>query len=263
MTGDMPRILEFRAEVVGRFAREALASGEGEVCALFRRSFYLRFPGDRYACVGGASLGRGPLNVLVVEFSAAALGERPAISMQQATLWQPRAVSPQRPPDLEALARAVANAVPEQGLGCLILGQHNSLATHAQHGLEAIDSWLAGNALGAEAERLIGLGPGITPSGDDYLGGLLVALRACGRSTQAESLWRWLKPRLSARTSALSAAHLAAAAEGEAHEALHACIESLFSHHDSWDEARSRLDAVGDCSGWDALAGALAVLRRL
>ena len=34
----------FAASVAGRFAREALAAGEGEVCAVFRRSFYLRCP---------------------------------------------------------------------------------------------------------------------------------------------------------------------------------------------------------------------------
>ena len=59
----------FTAEVAGRAAREALAAGEGEVCAVFRRSFYLRL-GDRYACIGDASLGRGPLNALVAAFQA-------------------------------------------------------------------------------------------------------------------------------------------------------------------------------------------------
>ena len=49
--------MSLRVDVAGRFAREALAAGEGEVCAVFRRSFYLRCPGERYACIGDASLG--------------------------------------------------------------------------------------------------------------------------------------------------------------------------------------------------------------
>ena len=62
------------AEVAGRFARDALALGEGEVCAAFRRSFYLRFPGERFACIGDASLGCGPLNALVADWHPAAIG---------------------------------------------------------------------------------------------------------------------------------------------------------------------------------------------
>jgi len=54
----------FTAEVVGRAARETLAAGAGEVCAVFRRSFYVRL-NERYACIGDASLGCGPLNALV------------------------------------------------------------------------------------------------------------------------------------------------------------------------------------------------------
>ena len=34
---------------VGAFARDALAGGDGEVCAVFRRSVYLRFGAKRYA----------------------------------------------------------------------------------------------------------------------------------------------------------------------------------------------------------------------
>ena len=68
-------------ESAGRFAREALQGAEGEVCALFRRSFYLRCPGERYACVGDPSVGNGPLNVLVPELVLPRLGERVEISL--------------------------------------------------------------------------------------------------------------------------------------------------------------------------------------
>ena len=261
----MPR-LRFTAEVSGRVARDALAAGEGEVCALFRRSFYLRFDDERgeshFACVGDASLGRGPLNALVKDFRPPALGERITVSTRHARLWRPAPIALGGAADLRRLERAAAGRAPEEGLACLLVGARNALAIHAQPALEALEGWLVGNSLGAEAERLVGLGPGLTPSGDDYLGGMLVALRACGRAAQADSLWRWLKPRLSGRTSAISAAHLAAAAAGEAHEALHECLEVLFSGTQaSWDEPLARLDRVGHCSGWDGLAGAAAVAR--
>jgi hypothetical protein len=243
--------VQHTAEVAGRFALEAAAQGEGVVCAVFRRCFYARFPGGRYACVGDIPLGRGPLNALVADLRLPAIGDRIAISTTDAARWEPPAHQ-QSSLDPELLRNA---RVPDQGLGCLVIGQHNALSVHAQPALEAIDGWLVGNSLGREAERLIGLGPGLTPSGDDYLGGVLVALHALARAPQADSLWRWLEPRLAERTGAISAAHLAAAAAGQAHEALHAVLAG--------SSDLGELDAVGHCSGWDSLAGALAVLRTI
>ena len=239
------------AEVTGRFAREALAGGEGEVCAVFRRSFYLRCPGERYACAGDASLGHGPLNVLLTASGLPALGERVTVSLRNASVWQPP--PPEKMADLGLLRESAKNRIPAEGLGCLVIGAHNGLSGHAQPALEALERWLVGNALAGEAEQLIGLGPGLTPSGDDYFGGMLVALRLTGRSMQADGLWRWLQPRLKQRTSAISAAHLCAAAAGEAHEALHDVLGG--------DLDLNKIDAVGHCSGWDALAGAVAVLK--
>lgn len=239
------------ARIAGRFAPR----GEGEVCAVFRRSFYLRFEGNggasHFACVGDASIGRGPLNAIVEPFASAALGERIALSIERT--WSP-VRSAARRFDLQALRAAARGRVPAEGLGCLVLGEHNALSAHAQPALEAIAEWLAGNALDARAEPLIGLGPGLTPSGDDYFGGVMLALHQRGRASQAASLWRWLAPRLGSRTGAISAAHLAAAAKGEAHEALHDILDGEID--------LDALDAVGHCSGWDGLAGAVAVLQQ-
>jgi hypothetical protein len=235
--------------IVGRFARDALGEGAGEVCAVFRRSCYLRSPAGRYACVGDASLGRGPLNVLMEHLELPAVGTRMQLPVEGATVWQP---SLPVNIDLDAIVEASRVHIPAEGLGCLVIGSGNALSVHAQPALEALERWLRGNALDAEAQALIGLGPGLTPSGDDYLGGMLVALHALGREPQARALWRWLQPRLS-RTSPISAAHLEAASAGEAHETLHDALAdpSLVSH----------LRKLGHCSGWDGLAGAVAVLR--
>ena len=251
----------FTAEVVGRAAREALALGEGEVCAVFRRSFYVR-SGDKYACIGDASLGRGPLNALVREFEEPLHGDTAALSMAHAKLWEPPPFRGEARPQLEALRACLDGHVPQEGLGCTILGVHNALSVHAQPALEAIDRWLAGNALGNEAAQLIGLGPGLTPSGDDYFGGVLVALRWLGRGAQADSLWRWLGPCLAGRTSAISAAHLAAAASGQVHEALHEVLDNLAAWQaPDLHPSLAKLDAVGHTSGWDALAGIVAVAK--
>jgi hypothetical protein len=250
--------MSWPASVAGRFAREA-AKGEGEVRAVFRRSCYVRF-GMRYVCVGDASLGRGPLNVLVDNFHAPALGERVALSLEAAELWTPAPLPALATPNVRALREAARDRVPGEGLGGLIVDEHNVLSGHAQPALEAIDRFLVGHTLDDEAQSLIGLGPGLTPSGDDYLGGVLVALRQFDRKPQAQSLWRWLRPRLG-RTSDISAAHLEAAAAGEGHEALHRCIEALCLLAPDWKAALDALGAVGHCSGWDSLAGVAAVAR--
>ena len=251
-------MLRLTAAVAGRFARDALALGEGEVCARFQRSVYLLLPGGKYACVGDPSLGCGPLNALVEGFSPPALSAR--LSVDVASVWAPPAAPPHASPDLAPLRAAARARMPAEGLGCLVVDQHNGLSGHAQPALDAVDRWLVGNALADEAAILVGLGPGLTPSGDDFLGGVMLALQHVHRETQARGLWRWLEPRL-ARTSAISAAHLAAAAAGEGHEALHAALLHLFQRQPGWPAALDRLDAIGHCSGWDALAGMAAVAR--
>lgn len=221
--------------------------GAGEVCALLRGGFYLRFGGGRFARVGDAALGGGPLNVLVEVLPAARLGETLLLSLENCTAWVPAAPNGAFPGNAAALAERAAAQAPLQGLAGLIRGSHDALTGHAQPALEALQRWLVGNALAPEAEALIGLGPGVTAPGDDYLGGMLVGLRLAGRGAQAASLWRWLEPRLGARTREISAAHLAAAAAGEAQEALHEVLNG--------EAALERLDAAG----WNALAGALAL----
>ena len=237
------------ARIVGRFAREALALGAGEVCALARRGFYLRFPGGRFARVGDAALGTGPLSAIVDSPLAPALGQRIQVDASSASSWAPPAPNGAFPDNAEAIAAAASRHAPAEGLACLIAGSHNALSVHAQPALEALERWLVGNALAPEAQALVGLGAGVTAPGDDYLGGMLLGLRLAGRGTQAASLWRWLEPRLPGRTREISAAHLAAAAAGEAQEALHAVLNG--------EAALERLDAAG----WDNLAGALAVAK--
>lgn len=235
--------------IVGRFAREALAQGAGEVAAVFRRSYYLRSPAGRYACIGDASLGRGPLNALLDNLELPLSGASIALPLEGAILWQP---SLPKSIDVDAIVEASRPHIPAEGLGCLVIGSHNALSVHAQPALEALERWLRGHALEAEAQGLIGLGPGLTPSGDDYLGGMMVALHMDGREPQARALWRWLQPRLS-RTTAISGAHLEAASAGEAHETLHDGLGN--------PSLIPLLKTLGHCSGWDALAGAVAVLR--
>ena len=109
---------------------------------------------------------------------------------------------------------------------------------------------------------LLGLGPGLTPSGDDYLGGALVALHATGQPELGWRLWRTLEPQLVVTTGDLSGAHLGAAAEGLGHAALHDLIGAILAgDSEKIREALCAATSIGHTSGWDAVAGAVAMLR--
>ena len=89
----------------------------------------------------------------------------------------------------------------------------------------------------AAARGLIGLGPGLTPEGDDRLAGTAAVLAARGWGAG------WLPPDLRARTTALSATLLELAARGQVIEPVH----GLFGPR--WRPALARLLRVGHSTG--------------
>ena len=114
--------------------------------------------------------------------------------------------------------------------------------------------WLCGE--GATPDELIGLGPGLTPAGDDFVGGAMIALRAFDQADVADRIAAWALPLARTNTNRISRAHLECAARGEGHEALHAYLGSFGKVQ---LEALSR---IGHTSGLDAAAGALLALAR-
>jgi Protein of unknown function (DUF2877) len=101
----------------------------------------------------------------------------------------------------------------------------------------------------AEAERLIGLGPGLTPEGDDLLAGAL-AVAAVLHAPLAGVL----PPDLRERTTRLSATLLELAARGAVMEPVHGLLKP------GWRGALRRLYQVGHSTGRAYAAGAGAAL---
>jgi hypothetical protein len=101
----------------------------------------------------------------------------------------------------------------------------------------------------APVRELLGLGPGLTPAGDDVVAGLLVALHH--HAEQRDLLAADVARLASARTTALSAALLRQAAAGRAVPAVTALADALAGHGPDTDVARAlrRLLAVGSTSG--------------
>lgn len=103
--------------------------------------------------------------------------------------------------------------------------------------------------LAAAVHGLLGLGPGLTPAGDDVLAGALVALRAAGdaRADQLCDAVRAARP--FHRTTAVSAGLLTHAARGECVPELAAFLVALDDDEADLDAARAELFTVGHTSG--------------
>jgi hypothetical protein len=234
----------------GRAAAAALAATRGRIIAVFERSFYVETD-TGLACLG--AIDAGPLNARCAQLSVEAGGAvvrhgttlligAHEVATGSAIAWRPAkassALDPARvatltaPPDgLGAVAVALARGAPLPTSTALLRRAAPAIEALRRHDLDS-------------AAALIGLGPGLTPSGDDLIGGYLVARADPALATWAVALAR-------TRTSRISAAHLEAAAGGEAAAAFHDALNG---------GPLEPLLALGHSSGWDMLAGAMLAL---
>ena len=132
---------------------------------------------------------------------------------------------------------------------------HALAAAYGRDDVEAVDR---------ASRALLGLGGGLTPSGDDLVGGALF-----GRLLVVDEARRWraLGERLAAEarraSHAISAALLADLAGGASFAPLHELADALAAGDDDAACVAARaLAALGHSSGWDMLAGVLIGARR-
>lgn len=195
--------------------------------------------------------------------------------------WTPPAIPVWTP---ESLSRGVgfvenwmrSRASCDEGLGGIIdpgrgAGPKSAVAQRALGSIGNLREWLAAAlsgcnqrpmALAGEIAPLIGLGPGLTPSGDDFLGGAMIGLWAVGRPDLSEQLFETVEGKMEQLSNAISASHLAAAAEGAGGEPLHAVVNAILAGDvELLPAALTNVSRVGHSSGLDALAGAITVFR--
>jgi hypothetical protein len=110
--------------------------------------------------------------------------------------------------------------------------------------------------------QLVGLGPGLTPSGDDVLGGFLAAGHFIARGFDAD-VERWVGigaivvAAASGRTTVIGQALLDCAAVGEVGEAVGALLKAVAARSSVLQPALERVLAIGHTSGADTALGAL------
>jgi hypothetical protein len=106
----------------------------------------------------------------------------------------------------------------------------------------------------AAADSLLGLGPGLTPSGDDLLAGLLATCCWLRDDPRAAALGRQVVARSAGRTTALSAALLRCAAHGAAARPVVDLVDAVAGRRPLGPALRGLL-AVGSTSGHDTARG--------
>jgi hypothetical protein len=191
-----------------------------------------------------------------------------AIDASQAIAWSPALPTAARLSSVPKLAQTMATArglaaerAPAGGLAPLLagggrpgdpwLGVARTLISMQLDALRRRDDTAAHGA----TVELIGLGVGLTPSGDDYLVGLLAGLEATddpARHGLAASIARHAP----GRTTAFGAAALAHAARGAYAERLHGLLVALADGRlDGLMTSIERALAYGATSGADTLVG--------
>ena len=163
---------------------------------------------------------------------------------------------------LEILARDIRSLGAPRGLARLLIGAEPPFPVAAR-GAEALAlaaSVRCDDPEGFEtaAMRLIGVGAGLTPSGDDFVGAALFALHVLRPD---EPDWTTVANRLCAhaqsRTHVISATLLRDLAAGQSFAALHELLIAAAAGGDLRGPARA-LTGIGHSSGWDMLAGLIA-----
>ena len=291
---------EFAVRQRGCVASRILRNGAaGRVSATFDASFYVEME-EGLACIGNAGLGSGPLNLITtapegtnwvssglrlnakinISEDVMRVGERFTFPLRDAVEWRPD------PPSLTwgvetsrhglaAFREASAGRIPLVGLGRFIqteAGPFNEQFASgiAKSSIRGLRNWLVSSFRVPEGgtaevrqwiEPLIGMGPGLTPSGDDFLAGMMVALHSLGESKISRRLWTPIRQFAIEAGNPVSLAHLDAASEGLASAEIHRALAAIMDGRpEAVRNTLASIDGIGHTSGWDAMAGVVTTL---
>ena len=279
---------------IGRRALHTLKNSHyGRVVAVFNQSLYLELDGG-WCCLTAKQLGAGPFNIStvlpgrleaielntgVVVSQGLFVGNQLKVAMTKPRIWR----APVIDWSIETLQQGIAVldslslcCAPKDGLSRLVWPRSLEVLSSPECRIAApvfadVIFWLR-QALGVEIGvpppkgilKLLGLGPGLTPSGDDFLVGMFVALSLCHRRDLVSSVDYLIRPLLDYATGPISRLHILSAMDGESGERFHGMINALLAG--DYNAIASQLDLIsliGHSSGWDALAGAVTVLREV
>ena len=284
-----PQTISLQAETLpAPLAGLAGTDGRGTVVAAFDRSLYLDLDG-RIVALASSELSRGPVVVTLrhtgslpavnpgapVHLHAGRLRVGPIeVDLRDATVWDPtlrstHTATAARPAARRVVIGELLATAPDESIARLLEPQGDGnvplslLRTSLSKGLDAIDAWLSGHLDAASASAIIarevaGRGPGLTPSGDDLLVGIMLAtgvLPGAGGVRGVQDIRDVLASAAIPRTTRISGAYLNAASRGWASEPWHALVRALPGPPEPIRRAVRRLLQIGETSGADTLTG--------
>ena len=285
----LPELLELPAlklRAAGMLAHAALVRCGGRLRPLpaFPDSPY-RLAGDEIVWLGGDNATWHPRRILLAKPIPARLSGELHLSVAGADVWRPatlsRVTAASNGVSNVASVAGVPNFRPAQGAaaGVFIGANINAIGTPAGFGvllaarplcfpldlalarLRALAASVAEDnaaAFESAALPLLGLGLGLTPSGDDFVGACLFARRLRG-DFLSSPLWQDVATNLTraaaVRSTSISAALFGDLARGAAYAPLHELAAALCGSDAALIGAARALTAIGHSSGWDMLTG--------
>jgi len=259
------------------------------VIAQFQQCLYLApveagpgSPGEatEILCVGTSSIGRGPLNVLIESgFQPDQFAPSSATAVRYTTtdihfpastrlVFNADMIKPSpRVTDVDidsvwSLLEDYARPALPAGLGTPLFETcaTRAIAVLTDFLLPALrtDATDVPASVDRAIRDLVGLGPGLTPAGDDFLAGVLLSLQSMQRKNLAASLARCVLRASETATNRISAAFLRAAADGYCGATLAEVFAGLArADRDRLERAVVAQTATGHTSGRDAWHGVL------
>ncbi len=263
-------MIDHRVVTIGTRARAALerSRGHAETIPAFPGSTYLRAAGE-LIWVGNRLSTAHPRAVLLdvpvtpgggMRFGVLPPAERAACAVPPAdaeSLARARAGCAELVSDLHAIGDA-------SGLGMLLTGEMPPFPLDAcvPHVVRLAAALRVNDAAATyrAAYPLLGLGTGLTPSGDDLVGATLFAKLLAARVEGDHEVWATIARQLATdivdRSNEISAALFADLMAGESFASLAALARALCAgDHAAAVTAARMLVPIGHSSGWDMLAG--------
>jgi hypothetical protein len=149
------------------------------------------------------------------------------------------------------------------------LDDHSGLLNHQHLPITPISNSLISSLVNTNlasslkaAQQLAGLGIGLTPAGDDFIMGAILAAWILHPPDVASELAKEITDTVAPLTTSLSAALLKSAGRGDAGQVWHDLFDALISADKMViQESVDQLLSVGHTSGADALTGFLGVFN--
>lgn len=281
---------------IGITAARALASSRiWRLLSVYDRSFYCIDDAENIICFALNGIGRGPFTLLcsgneklpeilksIKHFSMAGdmlVAEEAdlIIDLKNATTWGESLLDLKEghrkwlENDLIWLAHRASLSAPQESFGWLIptflfgcgrdvLETHKKSSSLLHERVIKVakniekDFAMTGSACGLE--QLIGLGYGLTPSGDDFLAGVVMGFNKMQKHREAILSARHFYSKAQGKTTTISLAFYRALADGRVAEPYLRFLE-MIGREEKAERAHlfDRVTDFGGTSGWDTLAG--------